>query len=118
MKTQYRSKRHKEYVGDKHGNLYYNQLKYFEFHAYPGLSLHRLWALIIMLLLIFRMDDLFALSYISGFGGLYVFYLAGVTVYLLTKKICRTKGYFLYPSFMIRFFNKRKKSPESSTQLA
>lgn len=118
MKTKYRSERHKEYVGDKHGNLYYNQLKYFEFHAYPGKGLHQLWTIVIILLVLFRLDDLFALSFLSGMGGVYVLYLASVTMYLLTKRICRYNGYFLYPAFMIRYFKKRRMSAESSTQVA
>lgn len=118
MQTKYRSSRHKEYVADKNGNLYYNQLKYFEFHAYPGIGLHQMWTVVIILLLLFRLDDLFMLSPLSGIGGMYVLYLAAMTLYLLIKRICRYKGYFMYPAFMIRFFKKRRKSTESSDNVA
>ncbi len=118
MKAEYRQSRHKEYVGDKYGNLYFNQLKYFEFHSYPGIEFHKLWCVGILLMLLFKLDNLFELSAFSGIGGLYVFYLTSMTLYLLLKKICRNKGYFLYPNFMIQFFKKRRKSKESATQVA
>ncbi len=118
MKTHFRQSRHKEYVGDKHGNLYYNHLKYFEFHNYPGRKLHQVWCIIVILLLLAKLDNLFALSVFSGVGGLYVLYLALFTLYLLTKQICRHKGYFMYPTFMINFLKKRRKSREASEHTA
>lgn len=118
MKRQYRQSTHKEYVGDKYGNLYYNKLKYFEFHSYPGIEFHKLWCIAVILLLMFKIDNLFALSAASGIGGVYVLYLMMMTLYLLIKKISRNNGYFLYPTFMINFFKKRRKSMESATHVA
>ncbi len=118
MKTHYRQSKHKEYVGDKHGNLYFNKLKYFEFHKYPGHGLHQLWCLIIIVLILFKLDNLFALSVFSGVGGVYVLYLATATLYLLTRRICRQNGYFLYPNAVIKFFKKRRVSVESSDKIA
>ena len=114
MKYSYRQSKHKEYVGDEKGDLYLHRLKYFEFHSYPGETLHKLWAVSTMLLLLFCLDDLFALNWLYGVAGLYIFYLAIFTHFLLIKKICRYKGYFLYPNSMIRFFKKRKKSAETT----
>lgn len=114
MKYAYRQSEHKEYVGDEKGDLYFNHLKYFEFHQYPGERLHRFWSVAIALLLLFKLDDLFHISFFYGVLAIYVLYVAIFTRYLLAKKICRYKGYFLYPNFMIRFFKKRKKSINST----
>jgi hypothetical protein len=118
VKTHYRQSRHKEYVGDKHGNLYFNKLKYFEFHSYPGHNLHKWWCVILIVLMLFKLGSLFELSVFSGMGGVYVLYLAAMTLYLLTKQICRQNGYFLYPSAVIKFLKKRRKSVESSEKVA
>lgn len=106
----YRQPHHKEYVGDDKGDLHFNHRKYFEFHSYPGEGLHKLWVVCIMLLLLFLVDDLFAMGYFYGFSAVYIFYISIVTHFLLIKKICRHKGYFLYPNSLVQFFKKRKKS--------
>ena len=116
MKYKYRQSEHKEYVGDEHGNLYLNHLKYFEFHSYPGERLHRFWAVSCMILLLFKIDDLFDFHFMYGLLGIYIFYVAIFTHFLLIKKICRHKGYFLYPSFFIKFFKKRRKSVDSQSR--
>lgn len=114
MKYSYRQTQHREYVGDDKGDLYLNHLKYFEFHHYPGEKLHSFWAIATILILLFKIDDLFSINVFYGLLGIYVMYIAIFTKYLLTKKICRYKGYFLYPNAMIRFFKKRKKSTNSA----
>lgn len=109
MKYKFRESNHKEYVGDVRGDLYLNKRKYFQFHSYPGEQLHKLWAVVTMLVLLFKIDDLFHFSVFSGLFGLYVFYVALFSHFLLIKKICRYKGYFLYPNTFVNYFKKRKK---------
>ena len=115
MKYKYRQPQHREYVGNEHGDLYLNHLKYFEFHSYPGERLHKIWAVATMLVLLFKIDDMFAAHFVYGLAGIYVFYIAIFTHFLLIKKICRHKGYFLYPSSFVKFFKKRKKTVDIPT---
>ena len=109
MKYDFRQPIHKEFVGDSKGDLYLNHLKYFEFHDYPGCSLHKVWAVLIVLLVIFNISALFKMSLFIGLASLYLLYISVLTHFLLQKRICRYKGYFIYPKFFIRFFKKRKK---------
>ena len=76
--------------GTKKGNWYLNRLDYFQFNEYPEYKKHK------------------AIALFLGILAIYLGYIALLSFNLLRTKICRYKGYFIYPTKFILCFRARE----------
>jgi hypothetical protein len=91
-------------TGSWYSSWYINRLDYFEFYSYPHCSLHQLLALFIALVAYCFAISLFSKSFLLALCCCYLAYVASLTLYLLRRKICRYRGYRLYPKKFTDFF--------------
>ncbi|KGJ87424.1 hypothetical protein [Colwellia psychrerythraea] len=104
MQKRFRENKYLNESGSKTGSWYINRVDYFQFHAYPKANKHKLMSLAVGVSSFFLALKLLSFSLILSTLLLYISYLALLTFILLKNKICRYKGYFLYPRRIITYF--------------
>jgi len=108
MSKEFRENKYLNESGSKKGNWYMNRLDYFKFHEYPEYKKHKLMSLVIVIFCFFLSLKILAVSFLASLPFVYICYVSLVTFTLLRTKICRYKGYFLYPSKLVQFFKSRE----------
>ncbi len=90
----------------KVGKLYLNRLDYFEFYSFEGeLSLKVKCGFFIIILFL-------GVKYVNAFFVLpilWILYVLVLTLFLIFKKRCRYKGYFFFPSRIVKKFRDYEK---------
>lgn len=104
MQKNFRENKYLNESGSKTGSWYLNRLDYFQFHGYPKAKQHKLLSLIVGVFAFILSLKLLSTSLIVSSLLLYITYIALLTFVLLRSKICRYKGYFLYPKRIIQYF--------------
>lgn len=104
MQKRFRENKYLNESGSKTGSWYINRIDYFQFHGYPQANKHKLLSLVVGISSFLLSLKLLSFSLILSALLLYITYLALLTFILLKEKICRYKGYFLYPKRLIRYF--------------
>jgi hypothetical protein len=108
MKSDFRQPKYLNESGSKKGQYFVNRLDYFEFHQYPKYKLHKFMAFAGMLFSIYL---LLQIAKVSGFiwlpyflFSLYLAQISTVSFIILQRKMCRYRGYLLYPKKWLKFF--------------
>ncbi len=104
MTKNFRENRYLNESGSKTGNWYLNRFEYFQFHEYPKYKKHKIIALLFGLFLFYLSIKVLSVSFVGALPVFYLCYINLLTFNLLRTKICRYKGYFLYPSKFVNFF--------------
>ena len=102
----FRQTKYQNFAGSKQGTWYMNTCDYFTFHHFP--KFYRLYVLCAIGCAL----GLFIIKYIPYLFviGIYFIYLSTTTTFILYRKVCKYRGYFLYPNKFIRFFKSYKKN--------
>jgi hypothetical protein len=103
----FRQNRYLNESGSKIGNWYLNRLDYFQFNEYPEYKKHKFISLGAGVLLVYLGLKILKTSLLGSLPFLYLGYIALLSFNLLRTKICRYRGYFIYPSKFINFFRSR-----------
>lgn len=108
MTTPFREPKFLNESGAKRGKWYMNRVEYFQFHQYPEYKKHKflslLCALLCFCLSLYHANISFFLTVLFFFLS----YVAFKTFYILHTKICRYKGYFLFPKKFVNFLRERE----------
>jgi hypothetical protein len=104
----FRENRYLNESGSKTGNWYMNRLDYFKFNEYPEYKVHKYMALVACMLLIYLGFKILKISFLGSLPFFYLAYISLLSFNLLRTKICRYKGYFIYPKRFINFFRARE----------
>lgn len=112
MNKPFRQSKYLNETGSKQGSWFLNRLDYFRFHYYPHYQLHRLLSLIIGVGAVFYGIKLFSEYFLLALLCWYVGYVALLTFNLLHNRICRYRGYWLYPKRFVAFFNSISKDDD------
>ncbi len=108
MANEFRQSKYINESGSKQGNWFINRLVYFQFYEYPKFKLHRITSLLAGIFCYFLTMKLLSNHFLLALLSIYLCYFSLLTFVILKRKICRLKGYFLYPKRMIRFFRARE----------
>jgi len=108
MPTDFRESKYQNESGSKKGNWYINRLDYFRFYSYPKSKLHQVASLFVCILCYFLTMKLLSEHFILAIFSIYICYISLLTFILLKRRVCRYKGYLLYPKWMIKFFKARE----------
>ena len=104
MQKKFRENKYLNESGSKTGSWYINRIDYFQFHGYPKANQHKVLSCIVGIGAFMLSFKFISSSLIISAVFLYVSYAALLTFILLRTKICRYKGYFLYPKRIIKYF--------------
>ncbi len=104
MNKQFRENKYLNESGSKTGSWYMNRIDYFQFHGYPKITQHKILSFVVGIIAFMLSFKLLSTSVIISAILFYITYLALLTFSLLKSKICRYKGYFLYPKRIVKFF--------------
>jgi len=94
--------------GTKRGTWYVNRLDYFQFHEYPEYKKHKAVALVLFIFSLFVIIELLPVSFFLALPVMYVAFVSVRTFDILRNRVCRYRGYFLYPRSFVSFFEARK----------
>jgi len=108
MSNDFRQNKYLNESGTKVGNWYINRLVYFQFYEYPNYKLHRRLSLFIAVFSYFLMMKLLSEHFIMAIFTVYACYVSLLSFILLKRRVCRYKGYFMYPSRFVKFFRLRE----------
>lgn len=108
MSNDFRESKYQNESGSKKGNWYINRLDYFQFYGYPRYKLHRFVSLLVGVFCYFLTMKLLSNHFILAIFSIYLCYISLLTFILLKRRICRYKGYLLYPKRMVKFFKTRE----------
>jgi hypothetical protein len=96
--------------GTQKGIWFMNRLDYFEFDSFKGI----VWLNVKCVLLFFITLFLIRSDILTGILAVIVYnwaiYVVLLTLFLTYKKHCRYRGYFLYPSGIVKKFKAHKKT--------
>ena len=81
-----------------------NRMDYFRFHEYPKYKQHKYFSLIFGALVYLLGIEVLKVSFLMSLPLFYLGYIALLTFNLLRTKVCRYRGYFLFPKKIIKFF--------------
>ena len=104
MPKGFRENRYLNESGTKTGKWFMNRLDYFQFHEYPKYKKHKLVSMLFGVFSIYLSLKILKVSFLVFIPFIYTSYLLLLSFNLLRTKVCRYKGYFLYPKRMIAFF--------------
>jgi hypothetical protein len=104
----FRESRYLNESGTKTGNWYMNRLDYFQFNEYPEYKKQKYITLFVGILSLYLGLKLLKVSFLGSLPFFYLSYIALLSFNLLRTKICRYKGYFIYPKKFINFFKDRE----------
>ncbi len=104
----FREHRYLNESGSKTGNWYMNRLDYFQFNEYPEYKKHKFFALFFGIGSFYCGLKILSISFIGTLVFYYLAYIFLLSFNLLRTKVCRYKGYFLYPKKWIKFFGARE----------
>jgi hypothetical protein len=108
MANDFRQSKYLNESGSKKGNWYINRLVYFQFHEYPKFKLHRLASLLAAIFCYVLTMKLLSNHLVLTLVPIYIGYISLLTFIILKRKICRLRGYFLYPKKLVKFFKARE----------
>lgn len=100
----FREPKYQNQTGSKTGNWYLNRIDYFQFHQYPAYGKHKLFSLLAGVALYFIGMKVLESTFWGSLPVFYLSYLSLLSFNILRRRICRYKGYFLYPTRFVRFF--------------
>ena len=104
----FRENRYLNESGSQTGNWFLNRLDYFQFHQYPKYKAHKFISLMICLLCVIVSLKIISVSLLAVLPFFYIGYIAAKTFYILNTRVCRHRGYFLYPAKIVKFFKARE----------
>jgi len=113
MDANFRQPKYQNERGSKQGRYFVNRLDYFEIHQYPSYKRDRALAFIVFCLTIYlfiqtpSISGLLTVPYLLA--CLYLFNISLVSFMILTRQVCRYRGYFFYPKKWLRFFKSIRK---------
>lgn len=99
--NQFRQNKALNESGSQQGQYYLNRFDYFEFYGYPGIKKHLVISIVICLISLhfvaegMRGDGV--ISWLVMLSSCYFAYLSGLCALLLYRRVCRYRGYFLFP---------------------
>ncbi|PKI17997.1 hypothetical protein [Colwellia sp. 12G3] len=105
MNKQFRESKYLNESGSKTGSWYLNRIDYFQFHGYPKITQHKVLSFVVGIVAFILSLKLLSSSLIISALLIYLAYVSLLTFSLLRSKICRYKGYFLYPKRIIKYFS-------------
>jgi len=108
MTKPFRENKYLNESGSKKGTWYMNRLDYFKFHEYPGYKKHKVIAILVWLISIYLISRILPISFLASLPFVYCCYASLVSFNILHNKVCRYRGYFLYPKKFLKFFMSRK----------
>ena len=108
MANDFRESKYLNESGSKKGNWYINRLDYFQFHEYPKYKLHRVVSFLVAVACYFITMKLLSNHFWLAMFPIYICYISLLTFILLKRRVCRYKGYFLYPNRMIKFLKRER----------
>lgn len=106
--SKFRESKYLNESGTKRGTWYVNRLDYFQFHEYPEYKKHKAVALVLFIFSLFAIIELLSVSFFLALPFMYVAFISVRTFDVLRNKVCRYRGYFLYPRSFVSFFEARK----------
>jgi hypothetical protein len=104
MNKQFRQNKYLNESGSQTGSWYLNRFDYFQFHGYPKITQHKVLSFVVGIAAFILCLKLLSTSLIISTLLLYITYVALLTFSLLKSRICRYKGYFIYPKRFIQYF--------------
>ncbi|PKG81921.1 hypothetical protein CXF85_15400 [Colwellia sp. 75C3] len=104
MTKQFRENKYLNESGSKTGTWYLNRLDYFQFYGYPKITQHKVLSFVVGIFAFILCLKLLSSSLIISTILLYITYVALLTFILLKSRVCRYKGYFIYPKRFIKYF--------------
>ena len=93
-----REAKYQNELGTNIGKWYLNRLDYFQFHHFTGMARYKLLALASIVCGIYLIKHL---PILLAPLPLYSIYIGLLSLVILQKRICKWKGYFLYPKRFI-----------------
>lgn len=105
---EFRENRYLNETGSKTGSWYMNRFDYFQFNEYPEYKKHKFFALIAAIFLFYFGLKILKTTFLGSLPVFYLGYIALLSFHLLRTKVCRYKGYFIYPKKVIKFFRDRE----------
>jgi hypothetical protein len=104
----FRENRYLNESGSKTGNWYMNRLDYFQFNEYPEYKKHKYIALFAGVFFLYLGLKILKANFLVSLPLFYLSYIALLSFNLLRTKVCRYKGYFLYPKKFVKFYRARE----------
>lgn len=101
--NKFRESKYLNESGTKKGNWFLNRLDYFQFHEYPEYKKHKLLSLVLTVTFVYLFMKTASVSFLSSLIFIYLTYVSAKTFYVLHTRICRHRGYFLYPKRIVKF---------------
>lgn len=116
MRDDFRQSKYLNESGSKKGRWYINRLDYFEFHQYPAFKRHKFFSIAAFLAVFYF------LGFANQFSGIlwllyvgvcsYVVYLSIVSWMILSRQLCKHRGYMFYPKRWLKFFKQLEKQTD------
>jgi len=104
----FRESRYLNESGSKTGNWYMNRLDYFQFNEYPEYKKHKYIALFASVFFLYLGLKILKANFLISLPLFYLSYIALLSFNLLRTKVCRYKGYFIYPKRFVKFYRDRE----------
>lgn len=88
----------------KGGSWFMNRTVYFRFHQYPKYGLHIILSLTLGTVMFIVSLNLMKSEFLWSLLTFYISYVLLLSFVLLQRRVCRYRGYFLYPKRIVKFF--------------
>ncbi len=108
MNNPFRQNKYLNESGSKIGSWYMNRFVYFRFHAYPKYKQHKLAAFLISIISIVLLAKTIGISLLITMSFGYCTFVALLTFNIFQTRVCCYRGYFLYPTTLVKFFKDRE----------
>ena len=112
MTKKFRQFKYLNESGSQQGEWFINRLDYFTFHQYPSYFKHKYLSLTVTIAFIVLAIKLLKYSLWPALPCFYIAYISLRTFIILQRRICRYRGYFIYPKRFVKFFKDREQYPD------
>lgn len=104
MSNKFRESKYLNESGSKTGDWFMNRFYFFQFHEYQKYKSHKIISLLIGIFAVYLSFKILKISFLGALPFIYLSYVSLLSFNLLRTKVCRYKGYFLYPKRFVNFF--------------